>query len=108
MNNNIVPESLNTWVFAYEKIGENEYEFYLRDLPIKRLRIKAIKNINFGFYEAVTNYAIKSNIYHYAAHIPSGKSEDPICAVIMALTKFLLHDRVYELIENLTYPGIRS
>lgn len=107
MIKNIVPESLDAWVVAYEKIGNDEYEFYLRDLPLDRLRIKATKSTDFNFYTAVTNYVIKHEQMANVFYIPSGKSEDPICAIIMALVKFVTHEQLNKLADNVNYPGTK-
>ncbi len=107
MIENIIPESLDAWVVAYEKIGDDEYEFYLRDLPLEKVRVKATKSTDFNFYTAVTNYGIKHKQMANVSYIPSGKSEDPICAIIMALAKFINYEQMNSLTKNVSYPGTK-
>lgn len=102
MDDNMIPDALEYWVVAYEKVKANEYKFYLKNLPIKSVSIKVLKHHNFSFYRAVTNLMIKKSETGQF-YLPSGKSQDPQCAVITALSRFILESHLHSYEENKNY-----
>jgi hypothetical protein len=95
-------EELERWVIGHSKISDTEFEFYLVNFPISKVRIKVYQIPDSSLFLAVTDHKIKSTKTSYSI-LPIGKSHDPNQAIAITLIKFINNGNVVECEENPEY-----
>lgn len=82
----IIPENLEQWIVAYHIVSTSEYDFYLKDLPEKLIKIKiAISPMTKGSMAYIqTNENDFSNLDKYHAI-----ADSPEEAVVKVLQDFI-------------------
>ena len=83
-----IPQALGKWVVAYRTISEQEYDFYLRDLDINFISIKAEKVKDAKKYYGEVRFKINGSITATLA-VPASASSNSEKAVIKSLKEFL-------------------
>ena len=93
---------LARWIIGHNKISDTEFEFYLTDFPVSKVRIKAHQIPDSNLYLAVTDQKIKLPKSRYSI-LPIGEARDPGQAIIIALIKFIHNGNVAECEVNPEY-----
>ena len=93
---------LAKWVIGHNRISDTEFEFYLKDFPVSKVRIKAHQILDSNLYLAVTDQKIKLPKSRYSI-LPIGEARDPIQAIVITLIKFIHNGNVVECEENPEY-----
>lgn len=100
-----IPDNLLKWVVGYLNIDTNEFEFYLRDLPISKIRIRASKVRKTDKYIAEANHRIKVLESQDRYIMPNGIGDQPVDAILKCLEKVVNGGKVYGAKLNKSYIG---
>ena len=101
----IIPKELEKWVIGYQNIDRHEFDFYLNNFPISRVRIKASKVKKTQKFFAEPNYKLKYNGSENRYTIPHGVDDDAIEAIFICLSNFISKGKVFGFQNNSAYPG---
>jgi hypothetical protein len=105
MVNIAIPVQLEKWVVAYKNVTKDEYDFYLKDFSLSRIRIKASKVKRERKYFAVSNYKLKYHSTDNRFTVPYALSDDAITAVFSCLESMINRGEVFSFETNSAYPG---
>jgi hypothetical protein len=83
-----IPQALSKWIVAYRTVSEQEYDFYLRDLDINIISIKAEKAKDDNKYCGEVRFKINGFITATLA-VPASVSYNSDKTVIKSLKEFL-------------------
>jgi len=83
-----IPEALSKWIVAYRTISESEYVFYLRELSIDTISIKAEEMKDTKNYCGEIRFKLNGSISVSLA-VPESASASSAKAVIRSLKEFL-------------------
>jgi len=97
-----LPEILEKWIVAYNKLNEHEYEFFIRDFPVTKVLIKIEKREELNKYYAQVNYNIKRSPEEDFSTL-IGKGEKAVQAITEILTQMLTRSEVTEVETNNYY-----
>jgi len=100
-----IPAQLEKWVVAYKNVNRDEYDFYLKDFSLSRIRIKASKVKRERKYFAVSNYKLKYHSTDNRFTVPYALSDDAITAVFSCLESMINKGKIFSFEANSAYPG---
>jgi hypothetical protein len=83
-----IPQALGKWIVAYRTVSEQEYDFYLRDLDINIISIKAEKVKDDKKFYGEIRFKINGSITATLA-VPTSASFNCEKTVIKSLKEFL-------------------
>ena len=83
-----IPQALGKWIVAYRTVSEQEYDFYLRNLDINIISIKAERFKDDTKYYGEIRFKINKSITATLA-VPASASSNSEKAVIKSLKEFL-------------------
>jgi hypothetical protein len=83
-----IPQALGKWIVAYRTISEQEYDFYLRDLDINIISIKAERVKDDKKFYGEIRFKINGSITATLS-VPASASSNSEKAVIKSLKEFL-------------------
>ena len=81
---------LEKFIVAYDQIGGHEWVFYLKDFPVRKIRIKSVSvgESRHLRYKGIADIEIR-NPQNKNFSSPSGSSNDPLDCVLDTLSKVL-------------------
>ena len=84
------PEELKKYLVAYDQIGNNEWVFFLKDFPVKKIRIKSVSltETRSPMYKGIADVEF-CNAGNKHLSSPSVLSSDPLECVIDTLAKII-------------------
>ncbi len=100
-----IPDNLTPWVVGYLNIDNNEFDFFLRDLPLTKVRIRALKIRKTDKYFAESNLKIKILAAKDRYIVPTGIGNEPVEAIFLCLEKLINGGKIYGTIVNKSYSG---
>jgi hypothetical protein len=85
-----IPDALGKWIVAYRTISDLEYEFYLRELSIDTIHIKAEELKETKKYYGEVRFNVNGLITASLA-VPASASSNSRRAIIKSLREFLTY-----------------
>ncbi len=85
----VIPDDLSRWIYAYHRTSESEWNFHLRNVPVRTVRIGVCKTAGGNHYRAECGLAKKNSPDDAEFQQPVAISASPGHAVIEVLSQFI-------------------